>query len=234
MASPGDARRVGIDITCIHERDEYKEIDAKGFDEWVAVYAEVFSDREVQDMTYHLPSLHLPDGRVISADDLGETQRCCKRNQSFAIKLHGDEEVTISSNEIIEAKLRRFYTFWALKEAYVKMTGEALLADWLRELEFRNVRAPTPTDLVTEENPGQWGETIKDVQVWYKGRQVENVVLEVQAFEQDYIIATAVSMSSANPHMEKGEERKVGELEGVLPPFRSLNLQRELPEAGQE
>jgi len=50
--------------------------------------------------------------------------------------------VTVSSTPLIASKLRNFYAHWCLKEAYIKMTGEALLAPWLRDLEFRNVRPP--------------------------------------------------------------------------------------------
>ncbi len=63
----------------------------------------------------------------------------------------GGEVMQVASNDVIEAKLRRFYTFWALKEAYVKMTGDALLADWLRVLEFRKVRAPRPASTNAQE-----------------------------------------------------------------------------------
>ncbi len=42
----------------------------------------------------------------------------------------------------VQAKLRRFYTYWSLKEAYIKMVGEGLLASWLLELEFEDVVAP--------------------------------------------------------------------------------------------
>ena len=42
----------------------------------------------------------------------------------------------------VPAKIRRFYAYWCLKEAYVKLEGEALLADWLQDVEFRNVKVP--------------------------------------------------------------------------------------------
>ena len=85
-----------------------------------------------------------------------------------------------------DAPLRRFYTFWTLKEAYVKMTGEALLAGWLRELEFRDVRAPG----VAEE--GNWGQVERDVQVWFRGRRMEGLRVEVVGFGKEYIIAMVV------------------------------------------
>ncbi|KAL9103881.1 MAG: hypothetical protein Q9163_001118 [Psora crenata] len=97
-------------------------------------------------------------------------------------QVRGDEE--------IRAKLRHFYTHWCLKEAYVKMTGEALVAKWLRELEFRNVRVP----LAAEGCDGdEWGQTCSDIETWFKGTRVEDVKLEIRAFRGDYMIATAVS-----------------------------------------
>lgn len=84
---------------------------------------------------------------------------------------------------LIEARLRRFYTFWALKEAYIKMTGEALLAGWLRELEFGNVIAPG----VAEE--GSWGEVERGVQVCFRGRKVEGLRVEVVGFGREYVVA---------------------------------------------
>lgn len=100
----------------------------------------------------------------------------------------------------MKAGLRLFYTYWALKEAYIKMTGEALLASWLRELEFTDVVAPVPT-------PGSaWSSPYSGVRTWLYGKEVKDVRIEVVAFEQDYIIATAArggeigSGSGSNGH----------------------------------
>lgn len=91
--------------------------------------------------------------------------------------------VPVGEAERIAAKLRYFYTFWALKEAYIKMTGEALLAGWLRELEFRDVRVPA----VAEE--GRWGVVESGVQVWMQGRRIEGLRVEVVGFGREYIVA---------------------------------------------
>ncbi len=89
----------------------------------------------------------------------------------------------VGQAEAVAAKLRYFYTFWALKEAYIKMTGEALLAGWLRELEFRQVRVPA----VAEE--GRWGVVEAGVQVWMGGRRVEGLRVEVVGFGREYVVA---------------------------------------------
>ncbi|EEA26006.1 4'-phosphopantetheinyl transferase NpgA/CfwA [Talaromyces marneffei ATCC 18224] len=90
--------------------------------------------------------------------------------------------------EIIKSALRLFYAYWALKEAYIKMTGEALLAPWLRELEFTNVVAPPP---VADDETDKWGDPYTGVQTWLYGKRVEDVRVELVAFEADYMVATA-------------------------------------------
>ena len=97
--------------------------------------------------------------------------------------------------EMIRAKLRHFYAHWCLKEAYVKMTGEALLASWLKDLEFRNVQVPLPNNhMQTEaESADYWGQTCGDVEIWFRGNRVTDVQLEIQAIRDDYLIATACS-----------------------------------------
>ena len=48
-----------------------------------------------------------------------------------------------------------------MKEAYVKMTGEALLAPWLKDLEFLNVRTPRHANELNLES--EYGEAICDL-----------------------------------------------------------------------
>ncbi|KAI2935104.1 hypothetical protein CBS147320_838 [Aspergillus niger] len=86
----------------------------------------------------------------------------------------------VSSTEGVVYSYRVFFAYWALKEAYIKMTGEALLAEWLRELEFLDVRVPDKD-----------GEVYRGVRVEMKGREVGDVRVEVQAFEGGYLVATA-------------------------------------------
>ena len=95
----------------------------------------------------------------------------------------------------IRAKLRHFYTHWCLKEAYVKMTGEALLASWLKDLEFRNVEVPMPAGQMRAggQAEGDWGQICGGVEIWFYGKRVTDVKLEIQAFREDYMIATASS-----------------------------------------
>ena len=94
----------------------------------------------------------------------------------------------------ILGKLRHFYAHWCLKEAYMKMSGEALVAPWIQELEFRNVKAPPPLSRTTSTyNAGPWGQTYSGVEIWLHGIQIRNVRLELQAYGEDYLIGTAAS-----------------------------------------
>ncbi|KAI1917709.1 hypothetical protein LOZ53_005173 [Ophidiomyces ophidiicola] len=90
--------------------------------------------------------------------------------------------------ESIKYRLRLFYTYWALKEAYIKMTGEALLAPWLRQLEFLGVIPPEPS---FNGETSTWGPPETRMQVFLHGKKVENVRIEVLAFGKTYLIATA-------------------------------------------
>jgi len=101
----------------------------------------------------------------------------------------------LDSREEIRAKLRHFYAHWCLKEAYVKMTGEALLAPWLKDLEFRSVLVPLPNSQISHgaQKFGDWGQTCNGIEIWFHGERVIDVKLEIQAFQEDYMIATASS-----------------------------------------
>ncbi|KAL8889098.1 MAG: hypothetical protein Q9192_006072, partial [Flavoplaca navasiana] len=75
---------------------------------------------------------------------------------------------SLNGDEMLKAKLRHFYAHWCLKEAYVKMTGEALMAPWLQDMEFRNVHVPrTARELSNMESTDDWGEANSDVEVWH-------------------------------------------------------------------
>jgi 4'-phosphopantetheinyl transferase len=105
----------------------------------------------------------------------------------------------------LKMQLRHFYARWALKEAYLKAMGEALLASWVREVEFRMVRVPKEV----EGKQGEWGETVRDVQVWRGKEMVEGVEVELRARGKEWIIAVVVIGGG-----DRAEEGK-GVLEGV-------------------
>lgn len=101
----------------------------------------------------------------------------------------------LDSQAEVRAKLRHFYAHWCLKEAFSKMTGEALLAPWLKNLEFRSVLVPLPASQIPhgDQKTGDWGQICNGVEIWFHGERVTDVILEIQAFREDYMIATASS-----------------------------------------
>ncbi|KAG9254224.1 uncharacterized protein F5Z01DRAFT_656319 [Emericellopsis atlantica] len=70
----------------------------------------------------------------------------------------------------LDHRLRYFYTLWCLREAYVKMTGEALLAPWLKRLEMRYFAPP-------EDAP------ISQTEIWFQGRLLEDVDFSDYAYQ---------------------------------------------------
>ncbi|KAI9861733.1 MAG: hypothetical protein M1813_005082 [Trichoglossum hirsutum] len=193
VAHPGTSIRVGVDIVCVNERNDLARIDENGFDAWVDTYVEMFSDRELNDIKYSINTIQLEDGTEISGSQLGDLARSCSRYEPMCVSLASGEKKRFSSGVVVEAKLRRFYAFWSLKEAYIKMSGEALLAEWLRDLEFRNVRAPKPNLAQEAVSGNRFGETARDVEVLFRGEVVNDVSMELQAFEEQYMIVTATS-----------------------------------------
>ncbi|PKY02759.1 hypothetical protein P168DRAFT_272258 [Aspergillus campestris IBT 28561] len=97
-----------------------------------------------------------------------------------------------SESDAVAYAFRLFYTYWALKEAYIKMTGEALLAPWLRELEFLDVVAPDPPAAGGGGASSlECGVPYTGVRTLLYGQRVADVRIEVVALGEDYLIATA-------------------------------------------
>lgn len=93
-----------------------------------------------------------------------------------------------------EWKARRFYTYWALKEAYIKMVGEGLLAPWLRQLEFKDVPVPLRSR-VAGHNGEAWSvvddETMRKFQVLFNRRNIEHTMrISLEGFEETFVVAT--------------------------------------------
>ncbi|QSS51796.1 4-phosphopantetheinyl transferase [Histoplasma capsulatum var. duboisii H88] len=151
---------------------------------------------------------------------------------------------TANLQESITHRIRLFYTYWALKEAYIKMTGEALLAPWLRDLEFANVVVPAPPLSRPSPSPSPspspypyasasasasslWGVPETGVRAMLYGREVPEVRLEVVAFGNDYIFATAGRGggfgNSMGPHEEgaRWDEFRLVDIERDVEPCAS-------------
>lgn len=188
--------QVGVDIVCVNERDDYRTIDPEGFDNYIDIYEEVFSEEERWDMKFKVDSITLLDGRTISGTDLGRNDRCVKRDVQLVATLPSGEQHSFNSDLLIEAKLRRFYTFFCYKEAYIKLSGEALLAPWLKQLEFQNVKSPRAGTVARCSTHGTWGEKVDDVEVVLHGKRIDNVKMSIQAFEENFMLATAMQGAS--------------------------------------
>ncbi|CAK7266884.1 hypothetical protein SEPCBS57363_002317 [Sporothrix epigloea] len=98
-----------------------------------------------------------------------------------------------------DERLRLFYGLWCLREAYVKMTGEALLAEWLAELEFRALRVPgTPSSLwyfaaIDEDDTLQQGEMVTQHDIRFRGASVgDSVNMCLRTVGTGYMVCTAV------------------------------------------
>lgn len=134
--------RVGVDIACADEdKRTPKDMTTQAkFDEWVDIFGEMFSERERWNMRHapvHLPVAEREEGVWASSDESSASEA----GDGEAARLRRARDTEARATQL---KLRRFYAYWALKEAYIKMVGEGLLADWLKELEFLDVVAPPP------------------------------------------------------------------------------------------
>ena len=169
-------------------------------------------------MKYDVDYVTLLDGTTLEGGEIGRHDRCISRNKDISLTRPDGNEVSFSSEQIIEAKLRRFYTYFCYKEAYIKLSGEALLAPWLKELEFANVRSPQPGTQARCSTHGTWGERVDDVEVSLHGKPVGDVKMQIQAFEENFMLSAAIQ----------------GEIKGLkIPNFVSVDLHNDvLSQAG--
>ena len=189
---------LGTDIVCVNERDDFSRIEKEGFFSWVDMHSDVFAPSETQALKMDTTQLvlPLPEGLQIAGYARDAIARCQYRSQRVTWKDGAGEIREVDAGVVIEAKLRRFYALWCLREAYVKMTGEALLAEWLQELEFRRYKTPS----AAEEQRGSTntslepGGIVTDVEIYFKGKMVKDVTMELRAFGTDYMVASAARL----------------------------------------
>ncbi|KAK3383528.1 hypothetical protein B0T24DRAFT_52558 [Lasiosphaeria ovina] len=168
---------VGVDVVCTSERRD-RDLQlllrepAHGWPRFVDMHADVFAPGEAAYLKYQTPS---PAAAAAAA-------------------------ALITPEHVADARLRAFYALWALREAYVKLTGDALLAAWLRELEFRAFRAPRPTPAWTvparEDGAGDSdsddAQVINSIDIRFRGKKVDDVNISLRSMGPDFMICTAV------------------------------------------
>ncbi|KAL1909397.1 hypothetical protein Sste5344_004792 [Sporothrix stenoceras] len=92
-----------------------------------------------------------------------------------------------------DERLRAFYALWCLREAYVKMTGEALLAEWLGELEFKGFQVPKAPGPDKTKNSLHQGDMVTKHDIQFRGASVgDKVNICLRSVGVDYMVCTAV------------------------------------------
>lgn len=197
----GTKVQVGVDVVCTSERRERDQelIRKEGWGSFVDMHADVFAVGETSYLKY----------QVLSAVP--------------GLVCRDDPSKPPTAEQVADGKLRAFYALWALREAYVKLTGEALLAEWLGELEFRYFRPSRPTPgwdvpaVETEEGKeeGEDAHVLRKFEIRFRGRKVEDVNMCLRSMGPDYMVATA---------LRTPEEPSVG-LGWNLGPYETLTLE---------
>ncbi|KAI1124862.1 phosphopantetheinyl transferase [Nemania abortiva] len=166
-ANGGDSSKVdiGVDIVCVNEREkrDHQMIRTQGWAKFVDMHADVFGRSE---------AAYLKTGLAAAAPAAYAALR--------------------TEDERRDYKLRAFYTLWCLREAYVKMTGEALLAEWLGDLNFQGFAPPEPGAAFAQSADDDPRQVIRTHDVVFKGAKVDDANICIRALGPDYMTCTAV------------------------------------------
>lgn len=189
----GEPAEVGVDVVCTSERRDRDQamVRADGWPAFVDMHADVFAPGEVAYLKYQV--LSAVPGLIASSSSSSASSP--PPSSSSSSSPH-PAATAVTAEQVTDAKLRAFYALWALREAYVKLTGEALLAEWLRELEFRHFRPPRPTAgwavAAAEDGEGEEAQVIRQTEIRFRGRKVDDVNMCLRSVGEDFMIATAV------------------------------------------
>lgn len=190
--------QVGTDVVCADERlkQDYAHIDKSGFFDWVDMHGDVFAESELNHMKLSPVPIEI-NGKEVKIRGFGNDalSRCQWRNEQVKVSYEdpeGAKAAEIGGDVVISKKLRRFYAMWCLREAYVKMTGEALLAPWLKDLEISEVQPPAAKQDIQNMNSFGVGEVKKDFPIFFHGSKVNDVKMELTAFGTNYMVGGSV------------------------------------------
>ncbi|EGS23030.1 holo-[acyl-carrier-protein] synthase-like protein [Thermochaetoides thermophila DSM 1495] len=236
---------VGVDVVCVSERRERDLAmlwdESEGWEGFVDMHADVFSPSEVAYLKGSSPPAPRPPPGPASAARRSRSRSSRGSEQYYQqspeqqryvrelspekqrhylqhledLRRRAEEEEDEIEEGMADGKLRMFYALWALREAYVKLTGEALLAEWLSELEFRDFRAPKPTAAWEVPACEERGEVVRDIEIYFRGQRVDDVNMCIRSMGPDYMIATAVRTPG----------RKEDGLAWQLGPYEILSLE---------
>lgn len=183
----GDSSKVdvGVDVVCVSER-AHRDHRTIRTEGW-GRFVDTYADVFGRAEAAYLKSglEALPNYRVLAAEDAR-----------------------------LDFKLRAFYTLWCLREAYVKMTGEALLAEWLGDLVFQNFEAPAPGTAFAQSADDDPLQIIRSHDVVFKGAKVDDANICLRSLGPDYMTCTAV----------RTPEKKEDGLGWDLGPFEFLTV----------
>ncbi|KOS21175.1 L-aminoadipate-semialdehyde dehydrogenase-phosphopantetheinyl transferase [Escovopsis weberi] len=199
LRAPAPRAALGIDIVCPPERRarDLRTIRGEGWAHFVGMHEDVFAASEAR----RLRGLRAGPAHAEHAEHAKEPEGT------------KDLKYYEGSEESERARLEHFYALWCLREAWVKMTGEALLAPWLGELEMRNWAPPPPpppagpsastsistgtgtqtqTQTQTQAHDDATDADGARLEVWFRGQRVDDVSVRLERWAGAYMIATAV------------------------------------------
>ncbi|KAI1309641.1 phosphopantetheinyl transferase [Xylaria venustula] len=186
-ANGGDSSKVdiGVDIVCVNEREQ-RDLKMIRTEGW-------------------------PRFVDMHADVFGRSEAAYLKTGLAARPAYA---ALRSEDERRAYKLRAFYTLWCLREAYVKMTGEALLAEWLGDLMFQDFEPPEPGTEFAQSEDDDPRQIVRKHDVLFHGRQVDDANICIRSLGPHYMTCTAV----------RTPERKEDALSWELGPFKFLTM----------
>jgi 4'-phosphopantetheinyl transferase len=218
---PGDGEgQISVDIVSPNERNQLAKIVDSGFASFVSMYESMFSGAEIFSLTYTLPPagyVTLPTGEAIPNLSLGRLDRTIVGGEVNQVELPGGRKLDVPSDAVLEEKLRNFYAAFSLKEAYVKLGGEGIGAEWIQELELQSFRAPAKAV-----SPMTWGESLTsnsgELAFTLHREDVTDVFVEIQGFEDGYFISTMLKPAKALGDLNAFPSWKIVDVERDIVP----------------